>query len=347
MGKRVTMQDIADTLGITKVTVSKALNNQPGVSDSLRQEILLVAKRMAYALPAARPSSPARRLAFICPKRFFLEDDTFYTTIYYYINKRCSALGISIACFVINSTDETACLLPAQLRTECFDGLFVAGEFHQAYLACLLELPGAQVAIDFYRPSLPIDCVVTDNFYLGQQTAEYLLGKGHRDIGFVGDIQSTTSICDRYFGYRKALALHGLPARKEWHLVNNDAMTGQYTLSFELPDPLPTAFICHCDKAAFMLKQRLDRAGVAVPGQVSLISFDNTKLCELMLPHLTSVDFDRRQIAEGAIQLMFARLQSPQGPTEMVHIQGQLIERDSVADAGHDTQECHSIPCKI
>lgn len=331
MGKKATMQGIADRLGVTKVSVSKAINNQPGISDELRRQILLTAKELGYARirPAA---SGTRRLAFICPKRFFLEDDTFYTTIYYYINKRCTEQGYAISCFVVNSTDEVALRLPEKLRTEHFDGLFIAGEFLQSYLDMLLQLPGAQVAIDFYRPDLDIDCVISDNFNLGQRVVEYLIKKGHRKIGFVGDVLTTSSISDRYFGYLKALMLGGLPSREEWHIINNDALTGQYTLQFELPNPLPTAFVCHCDKAAFTLMHRLNAAGVAMPGDVSIISFDNTKLCELMIPHLTSVHFDRRQIANCSMQSILARIENPQAPMGIQYIKGTLVERDSVAN---------------
>lgn len=327
--KRVTMQDIADRLGVTKVTVSKAINNQPGVSSALRESILRAAREMSYAKSA--PAETRYRLAFVCPKRFFLEDDTFYTTIYYYINKRCSERGHSLSCFVINSADEISLRLPEPMCTSYFDGLLIAGEFRRDYLELLRALPGTQVAVDFYLPELPIDCVVTDNFFLGQLVTEYLVRHGHRQIGFVGDIMATSSIGDRYFGYVKVLTQNGLPVREQWRIVNNDALTGQYTQSCRLPEALPTAFVCHCDKAAFTLARQLETMGVSVPGEVSIISFDNTNLCELMRPHLTSVHFDRREIAKRSIQALFTRIESPDAPVGIQYLQGTLIERDSVA----------------
>jgi LacI family transcriptional regulator len=331
MPKKVTMQHIADALGITKVSVSKALNNQPGISDELRRQILMTAQKMDYLKTRPAASSPVA-LAFICPKRFFLEDDTFYTTIYYYINKLCTEQGYTITCFVINSADEMALRMPEKLTLERYDGLFIAGEFRHDYLDMLVRLPGSKVAVDFYVPSLKLDSVISNNFHLSQQVTDYLIAKGHREIGFVGDVLATSSICDRYFGYLKALRLRGIEPNPGWHIVNNDSVTGQYTVQFGLPDPLPTAFVCHCDKAAFTLMQRLDASGVKVPDTVSIISFDNTNLCSLMLPHLSSVNFDRRQIAEVSFARMESRINTPEAPIGISYIQGELIERDSVAE---------------
>lgn len=327
MSKKVTMQDIADALGITKVSVSKALNGRPGLSDARRQQILLMAKKMEYG---AEDAKAGYHLAFVCPKRFFLEDDTFYTTIYYYINKQCLEQNHTVACFVLGSEDEMALRLPDKLQTERFDGIFIAGEFRHDYLKLLLPLKGAKTFVDFYLPELSIDCIISDNFHLGQSVTDYLIRKGHTKIGFVGDIRATSSICDRYFGYQKALKLAGLSGDDAWHIINNDSFSGQYSLKFDLPSDLPTAFVCHCDKAAFTLMQRLDMAGIKVPQEVSIISFDNTALCELTRPRLTSVDFDRRQIARLSMQSMIARIREPERPVGYLYGKGNLIERDSV-----------------
>lgn len=332
MAKKATMQDIADVLGITKVSVSKAINNQPGIGNELRHQVLLTAKQMGYAKKSRGSDPKAYQFAFVCPKRFFLEDDTFYTTIYYYINKTCTEQGHTVSCYVINSTHETSLTIPEKLMTEHYDGIFIAGEFRHDYLERLIQLPGAQIAIDFYLPELNIDCVISDNYHLGQLVTDYLIQKGHKQIGFVGDISTTSSICDRYFGYEKAMKLQGYPIRREWLVNNSNPLTGQYTVDFSLPDPLPTAFVCHCDKAAFMLVQRLTGMGIRIPEDVSVISFDNTNLCEMMRPHLSSVHFDRRQIAEYSMKSMLTRISNPKASNNYIYSKGTLVERDSVAD---------------
>lgn len=326
------MQDIADQLGVTKVSVSKAINNQPGIGDALRKKILLTAKQLGYTKIKRETEKQSYKFAWICPKRFFLEDETFYSTIYYYINKRCMEKGYSIVCFVINGKEELDGELPQRMISESFDGIFIAGEFHHDYLQKLKTVGGVKLAIDFCMPNLGIDSIVSDNFSTGQEVTAYLIQKGHQRIGFVGNIHNSSSICDRYFGYLKALRLNGLEVREDWHFANNDEVTGQYTLDFALPEDLPTAFVCHCDKAAFTLMQKLEGLGVRVPEDVSVISFDNTSICDLISPRLTSVDIDRKQIALYSIDQMLYRIGHSQSLPRKIYLGCRLIERNSVLD---------------
>lgn len=332
MAKKVTMQDIADKVGVTKVSVSKAINNQPGIGENLREQILKTAKQMGYIKVKHAGEGKDYNLALVCAKRFFLEDETFYTTIYYYINKRCAEKGFSLSCFVINDREELSGQLPPQLLTEAFDGVFIAGEFCKEFLLRLDNIGGAKIAIDFYSPDFNMDSIVVDNYYTGLTVTNYLIHKGHSRIGFVGNIQDTSSICDRYFGYLKALMLNNLPVRDDWHIANNDYLTGFYSSNSPLPGDLPTAFICHCDKAALILSQQLRSRGVRVPEDVSIISFDNTSICNLLNPKLTSVEIDRKQIAYCSVDQMIHRIQHPGALPQKIYLGSELIERDSVFD---------------
>ena len=97
---KVTMQMIADKLGVTKVSVSKALNNQPGISDKLRTEINKAALELGYNKHMIHKRA-SNNFAFVVPKRFFLENENFYTTIYYYLNKQCQKTGQILSNIVV------------------------------------------------------------------------------------------------------------------------------------------------------------------------------------------------------------------------------------------------------
>lgn len=330
MGKKVTLQQIADVLGITKVSVSKVLNNQPGISDALRKEVLKTAKEMGYSKSSRLAVEKPLSFAWVCPKRFFLKDESFYTVIYYYINRLCSDMGHSVTCFVIDGIEEKADALPKGLISSNFDGIFIAGEMDPCFLGRLSALNGAKVAIDFYNRAIACDCILVDNLYAGMEVTNHLIDKGHKLIGFLGNYFDNSSICDRYFGYMKALKLRSLPLRDEWHLYNTNYTRGEYSLNFDLPKELPTAFVCHCDIAAFALTQRLNATGVKVPEDVSIISFDNTSICELIHPNLTSVNIDRKRIATQSIERMLQRIRYPMAPYQRIYLGSDLVVRDSV-----------------
>lgn len=323
------MQDIADRLNITKVSVSKAYNNQPGISDELRERIFEVGRQIGYDKAPKRSDDVHYTFAYLCPKRFFLTDESFYTTIYYYINKFCTARNFDLQCFVINDSEEQSCEIPSQLQKNMVDGLFVGGELTNDYLQKLDKLSMQKVSIDFFHNDLNMDGIVIDNFNTSFEVTNYLIAQGHRSIGFVGNIYDTFSICDRYLGYTKSLLLHRLPLRDDWHLVNNN-FSGVYTTDFQLPEEMPSAFVCHCDKAAYTLIQRLEYCGFHVPERVSVISFDNTNLCNIITPKLTSVNTNLREVSERSVEQMLFKLKHPDMSRQKIYLPSELILRDSV-----------------
>lgn len=331
MVSKVTMQDIADNLGISKVSVSKVINNQPGIGDKMRQQILEKAQELGY-VKAPRISSIGKqtlKFAIISSKRFFCVEEAFYTNIYYYLNKRCIEKGYSVSTFIMDESEETAVKIPPQLTKENFDGIFILGEISPSMTEKIQKLNGAKMTVDFFKQNSNMDSVIIDNFSIGTEVTNYLIEKGHRKIGFVGNIHHTTNICDRYFGYQKALALAGLPYMEEWNLINNSE-ENEYTLEVDLPSDMPTAFVCHCDKAAFFLMRSLKKNGIKIPSEVSLVSFDNTSICELATPTLTSVKIDCKELAMTSFEQMMYRVDHMEMSPQKIILSCKLIERNSV-----------------
>ena len=328
--KKISMQVIADKLGITKVSVSKVLNNQPGVGDELRRKVIETAQELGYLNDKKSTADRLNRFAFIVPKRFFLENENFYTTIYYYLNKECLANKIDLSLFVINLSEEKKLLIPPSLNKDNYDGVFLGGEIDEAYLFALANLNIPTVSIDFYKPNMNIDCILTDNFYISYSATTYLLENGHRKVGFVGDPRQTSSIMDRFFGFQKALAQYNLPYSDAWNIVNNDPATGLYYLDFELPSDLPSAFICHCDMAAYFLMQKLQSKGFIIPEDISIVSFDNTEMSKICNPPLTTIEINKKEFAIKAFQQMLERIEHKDLPPQRIYIHTEMIKRNSV-----------------
>ncbi|WP_256760740.1 LacI family DNA-binding transcriptional regulator [Cohnella sp. WQ 127256] len=329
---KVTLDTIANKLGITKVSVSKALNNQPGVSEGLRKRIVQTSNELGYLHKnAAKLVKSASKLGIIVPKRFFLDTDNFYTKIYYYMNQECSQRDISLSIYLLDPEQEQNCTVPLSLAQDLDDlnGLFIAGEVNEAYVRMLADYPFPVIAIDFYKSDLALDCIIPDNFQSGYSVTKYLIDRGHVNIGFVGNPRYTSSVMDRYCGYLKALNYYHLELNKEWLLVNNDD-NGSYMIDFALPSKLPTAFVCHCDMAAYKLLLKLQTAGISVPDEVSLISFDNTDLSQTLVPPLTSVNISKHEFATEAVARMLWSIKHPEAQPKNIYLPSKIIERDSV-----------------
>ncbi|QGQ98192.1 LacI family transcriptional regulator [Paenibacillus psychroresistens] len=330
---KVTLDTIANKLGVTKVTVSKALNNQPGVSDELKKRIIQTSIEVGYTTKnAAKLAKTVSKLGILVPKRFFLDTDNFYTKIYYYMNQECAKRDISLSLYILNPEQEQNNTIPLSLVQDQaeLNGIFIVGEVNETYVRSLISYRFAVIAIDFYKPELTLDCIVSDNYQSGYTVTKHLIDKGHTNIGFVGNPHYTTSIMDRYCGYIKALTAHQLVLNKDWHIVNNDE-NGSYLIDFSLPKQLPTAFVCHCDMAAYKLQLKLQGEGYSVPNQVSIISFDNTDLSQTVVPALTSMNISKHDFASESVNLMLWRIQHIGEQPKNIYVKSRLIERDSVS----------------
>ena len=325
---KTTMQDIADHLDISKVSVSKALNGKGGISDELRRTILNTAQEMGYG---RLPTETIHRFAFIVSKHFFLETDAFYSEMYYRFSYQCLEMGASAALIIVSNGDEENLRLPAQLQMEEFDGIAVAGEMSDDFLRLLEKPDRPLVLMDFESHAVSANALLTDNYHWASLITQKLVDLGHQKIGFVGQPGATNSITDRFFGYRRTLLSNHLPFKEEWVLVNNDTPTGLYMSNISLPEDMPTAFVCHCDMAAHYLLATLNEHGYHCPDDVSIISFDNTRLAETCCPALTSVGIDPRAFARQALELLLnADLRNA---SSRLYLPAALVERKSVGPA--------------
>lgn len=325
--RRPSMQAIADRCGVSKVTVYKALRTHSGVSEHMRQQILRTAEEMGYNYPAPQRSY---QIAFLVPQRFFLESDAFYTNIYYVMYQFCVNNNHQLPLFILDYEYEVEGVLPPQMVAQRFDGIVVAGEMHPALLNKIATLGAPTIYVDFSDPSFANDCVLVDNYFAAFQLTEFLISLGHKRIGFMGEIDSYANTMDRYFGFRKALRCHDLEFRSDWIIHNLDHATGLYRLDFPLPDPLPTAFVCHCDMAAYYLIEAMNRQNIKCPQDVSVVSFDNTRLASSIIPRLSSVDISTKAMAMRSIERLLSHIADPSLPAERLYINTHLVERDSV-----------------
>jgi LacI family transcriptional regulator len=301
---KVTLQDIAIKAGISKVAVFKALNNQKGVSEQLRKKILELADEMGY-IRQYKYANQRMNFLFVVDKNFFLtSSEQYYTTIYYYLaaEYQKSFSKVNIVFLDHQPNDYNQIEIAIKTSKEPIDGLFIAGEVHEQLLKDLSIIKLPLVFIDYFSPLYQYSYIHQDNYYLSYRLTKHLMENGHKEIGFVGDIHATSAISDRYFGYRKALADEKIAYTEDWHINRNIEHLND--LINVLPNAVPTAYVCHCDAAAYKLYAALNLKNLKVPQDVSVISFDNTHLCDAVIPTLTSAGCNKETIAKKSISAM-------------------------------------------
>ena len=321
----VTMRDVGQRVGVSAVTVSKALAGRSGVGEEMRARIVRAAEELGYVNPnAAEPR--ALDIGILVPDRFFGMND-FYGMLYKLLTKRLAGAGHFGILEVLGEEAEASLTLPRLMQNGRVDALILLGQPKKDYLRAITCEKMPIVMLDFYDERACADAVAGDSLYGAYCLTCHLIKEGHRDIGFIGDVRLTSSIMDRYLGFYKAMLSYDLPIRAECVVRDRDA-SGRL-VPFALPAMLPTAFVCNCDRVAVQLIEQLRGMGLRVPQDLSVVGFDDFSAA--CTPALSTFQIDREAMVDTAIDLLQERVKGAPAQYRRVVIGGKAVYRESEA----------------
>ena len=330
--KSVTMQYIADQLGISKVTVSKALKDQDGVSEELRLKIKEVAQELGYKLPGADTATVGTKNVVIMVQEKYVdakEYTTFYLRFYQKLASSLTQKGYMCNLFPLGVNTPSAVELNKWFNDSNVGGVIVLGDVKKQHIAMIKDLKIPMLFLDCYNADVSVDCIVTDNYYSTFEITNYLKKCGHVHIGFVGNINATSSIQDRFLGYCRSLMGSNLPIKHDCIIPDRDEFNEE--IEFVLPQEMPTAFVCNCDDTAYKFVQHLVSKGYRVPEDVSVVGFDNDIYAELSNPKLTTVAVNVEVMTEKATNLMIDKIQNGDRDSQSrIFVTGDTVYRQSV-----------------
>lgn len=331
MGKKVKMSDIADKLGVSTVTVSKALGGRDGVSDSLREKIEDLADEMGYEREIHMPAEKSVSIGVIVEERFVREDQSFYWNLYQVLSGEAIKKNSSAYIEVITEEAEQNLVLPKLVSDSRIDGLIIMGTFFERYREFLKENVAIPIVfLDANSNDTVYDSVMTDNVLGGFQMTNYLFDKGYKKIAYVGKLNETDSIDDRFLGYMKSNIIHGEKPLWKWIICDRDE-TGRVYSPDEWKidyDDLPEAFFCNCDVTAISLVRRFQKDGLKVPDDVAVAGFDNY-LTGCHDEFLTTYAISPELMAKRAIHIMLHKIADNQYLAGKFMLGGKIIVRES------------------
>ncbi|MGN0482721.1 MAG: LacI family DNA-binding transcriptional regulator [Lachnospiraceae bacterium] len=336
MAKAVKLADIAKKLGVSTVTVSKALSDKKGVSEDMRQKIKVLANEMGYRQPSAKKRLKPRNtynIGVLVSEHYLGKYDSFYWQMYQAVTTK----AIQKECFtileVISEENEKKCVLPKVIQEKKADGLIIIGRLERNYLDALNDRAGVPIIyLDFYEEKQKNDAVISDSFYGAYQLTDYLIEMGHKKLAFVGTILSSSSITDRYLGFTKALLEHQLEQRKEWLIEDRNLEDGRIDTvnKLTIPQDMPTAFVCNCDLTASELIRKLTDQGYRIPEDVSIVGFDNYLYPGLCDVAITTYEVDINEMARKAVYALLRQMTNSHMPVGIDIVEGHMVLKDSV-----------------
>jgi LacI family transcriptional regulator/LacI family purine nucleotide synthesis repressor len=331
------MSDIAQRLGISTVSVSKALSNQKGVSEELRDKIKELAAAMGYKPPYAEKAAKrsCNNIGVLVVEAYIEKYVTFYWEMYQKISLEAMRMDAFVMLEIVSCSDELSCIPPKLIQEDRVEGLMILGGMQSEFLRMLHESTHVpMVYMDFYDDKQQDDCVISNSFYGSYTVVNHLFEMGHRDIAFVGTLSVTDSINDRYLGYLKAMMEHGkgdIPA--EWIIPDRDIHRICYE-DIPLPKVMPTAFYCNCDLTAGKLIKSLREKGYRVPEDISVAGYDDYIYPGLCDVEITTYSVDMDRMAKAGVHSLMKKIREEEYQGGHHIVEGRLVIKDSVGRIG-------------
>jgi len=364
MAKKVTMQQIANYLGVSKFVVSKALSGKGGVSEATKERVIEAAAQLGYysqrsvsSLSASKPVSasqvPQRQsdnkqtvLVLMPNVRFQTKESLYWGRIIDGISAELERRGIGMVILSEQNSDS----LTRFINPEGILGMIGVGEISSSCILDLQHIGITMVLVDHEDELLSLDSVFADNYEATFRLTKQLLSSGRKDVAFVGNIHFSRSFYDRFLGYRAALEGYSFrqgtsssdkhnKSVEEWMhsgLLNlqgfeNSVYEKQIAQWLESLSKLPDAIVCANDAIALTALSVVQNRGIAIPEQLSITGFDNIEDSYMKGFALTTVDVPKEMLGKKAVERLLARLAQPDEPKMKLLVKSDIIYRESTA----------------
>jgi DNA-binding LacI/PurR family transcriptional regulator len=333
----VTIKDVAALAGVSPSTVSRTCKNNPSISEETKERVRKAMAELGYE-PNFQASNLAsqnsRTIGIILPasaKEVY--ENSFYLEAIQGISHYCN--GRQYMTTIVTGQDKAEILdaVRSMSRSGKVDGFIILYSkkddpvidylFNEGLLYILIGK-----ATQYTNQTIYID---NDNLLAGREAAEYLYQLGHRRIAYLGSDSSLMFSADRKAGYQLALASHQLPVRPEYCVeVKNVSENNEEAIrGLLMQKDRPTAILVSDDILAVSLERVCLENHLAIPEDLSIISFNNSLFARLTSPQLTSIDIGAGQLGSEAASQIINHIENPNLLATKIIVPHHLIERDS------------------
>lgn len=330
---RVTIKDIAREAGVSYSTVSRVLNNKEYVRLEKRAQVLQAAERLHYvANPQARSLAGGRSrvIGLLVPDL----GNAYIGEVVRGIDDELAAIDYDLMLYTTHRQKTRESTFVFNLTHGMTDGLLLLLPLNpEAYLETLHEERFPYVVIDHQGFDAFSPTVIAKNYQAAFGAMTYLIRLGHRRIGFVHGRPDLNSAIERLRGYRDALEAHGIPFESEL-VVEGEFLQGPSYLAanrlLDLPQR-PTAIFASNDLSAFGVMDAARNRGLSIPGDISVLGFDDIPQAESVRPALTTVRQPLAEMGQIAVRMLLDYVEDPARECKRVELETELIVRESCA----------------
>lgn len=331
--KNVTIKDVAKAAGVSYSTVSRALTGSPEISEETRSRILQICKEMNYTVNTVARSmvkKSTKLLGLIIPS----VNNPFMSELAYHIDRQTRARGYNIIlCNSSRDPEQERELFELMIGRQV-DGILLSPASMESYeklYPYLSRIP--TVFIGENLREMPESYVSVDNFRGAQMGVEYLYKLGHREILYFGRRRGSMTHQLRAEGYAAACEHYGLTP----HYCNNSFSSSSIKYGYQLAKQLfsqalrYTAIFAATDTNALGIMQAAEEVNLRIPGDLSLLGFDNIRDGSLPRIGLSTIEQPKKMLASVAVETLLDKIQNDRDGYSHRILSPALVERSSCA----------------
>lgn len=323
---KITISHIANNLGISNMSVSRALSGQSGVSEELRNKVLEKARELKYT--KYKKASSVNIL--VLHKKPLVNDVTDFSIKVQSIEKILQQTRAQCDLEFVDKDRQDKMYLPYKLsRGIHYDGVILLGRFNHEYVDFINSKINNLVIYSGYSPSYDYDTVWFNFSNSAYKQCKYLIENNHKNIGYLEDMHELFRNKEILMGIGTCLEENDIKMKNEFFIDMKNNYKDKIIKLFSKKNR-PTAMICNTDFAALELIKIFHDININVPKDVSIIGTGNTQISSLTVPSLTTVDLNIDYSCKVVVDLLLKRISDPYKPKENIAIYTSLVERDSV-----------------
>lgn len=334
---RIKIQDIADALSISRVTVWKALNNKEGVSEGTRSKVL------DYAAGTIHMSNPSITMNTLKPKSHDLvsivvsrpETSSFWVTIIHQLAEEFSNHGIGLMYTFLPDECLDDYELPTNLSNGSLQGIIIINVYNKKMIHMLNELSIPKVFLDTVAElptsNLNGDLILLEGKFCVREIVSHMIESGCKTIGFIGDIDYAKTNMERYEGYLLAMKEHNMDLITDICYVSNMTLQMYQEIIEDFVEHLPfipDGFVCVNDHVATILLEYLESQGLNIPKDVLVSGYDDNNEFRYT-KNLTTVHVENTLVAKRLANQLLYRMENTLDPYEITYIRPKVIYRNS------------------